>query len=214
MEIQSLNIGRPQLVGPPGQVMKSGMRKRPVLSAHLYTSGFEQDDVADKVNHGGNERAVCFYPLEHYPIWNELAGRELATPAFGENITLTGMTEEKVCIGDIYSIGETRVQISQSRIPCAKIDIFNQVRGLLKQFVGTGKTGYLAKVVEEGLIRSDDEIHLISRPKLTISIADLNDLYFHDRKNKEKIEEVLQIKEIAADLRNDLEKLLNAAART
>ncbi len=207
--IRSLNVGRPQLIGNPfGQVINSGIRKKPVSSAYLYTSGFENDDVADNESHGGIDRAVCFYPFEHYADWNSLSGTELAIPAFGENMTITGFTEDDIYIGDIFQIGDAKVEITQSRIPCAKVDISNRIRGLFEQFILTGKTGYFGRVLEEGMIEETSEITLIDRQKHTISVRGLHHLFFHDRQNAAEIERVIEINGIAEDMRTRLKRLL------
>ncbi|RWR08434.1 MOSC domain-containing protein [Siminovitchia fortis] len=207
--IKSLNVGRPQLIGNPfGRVINSGIRKKPVSSAYLYKTGFENDDVADHDSHGGDDRAVCFYPFEHYAEWNALSGTELNIPAFGENITVADHTEDSVYVGDIYQIGDAKVQITQSRIPCAKVDIANRIRGFFEQFIQTGKTGYFARVLEEGLVEESSAITLIDRPQDTISINGLHHLFFHDRKNMKEIERVIAMEGLAEDMRERLKKLL------
>ncbi|MFD1706588.1 MOSC domain-containing protein [Siminovitchia sediminis] len=207
--IEFLNVGRPQLIGNPfGPVINSGIKKKPVTSAYLNKNGFAHDEVADHDNHGGEERAVCFYPFEHYSGWNALAGQELKIPAFGENITLSGYTEDTVYVGDIYQIGDAAVQITQSRIPCAKVDIANRIRGFFELFIRTGKTGYFGKVVKEGQVEDQSAITLIERPSHTVSIRELHHLFFHDRQNTKEIERVLSIEALAGDMRNRLRKLI------
>lgn len=207
--IKSLNVGRPQLIGNPfGRVINTGIKKKPVLSAFLGKSGFENDDVADHDSHGGDERAVCFYPFEHYAKWNALSGQELNIPAFGENITIAEHTEDDVFIGDIYQIGDAVVQITQSRIPCAKVDIANRIRGLFEQFIKTGKTGYFARVLEEGRVEESSSLSLVDRSENTISVYGLHHLFFHDRTNMEEIERVIAIEALAEDMRERFAKLL------
>lgn len=204
-----MNIGRPQLVGNPfGQVINTGIRKKPVSKAYLYKTGFENDDVADHDNHGGDDRAVCFYPFEHYTEWNALSGKELNIPAFGENITVAEHPEDNIYIGDVYQIGDSIVQITQSRIPCAKVDISNRIRGLFEQFIQTGKTGYFARVLKEGMVEVASGIALIERNEESISVRDLHHMFFHDRKNMKEIERVIAIESLADDMRTRLGKLL------
>lgn len=198
------------MIGNPfGPVINTGIKKQPVTSAFLHKTGFENDDVADHENHGGFDRAVCFYPFEHYAGWNKLSGTELRLPAFGENITIAGYSEDDICIGDIYKIGAATVQITQSRIPCAKVDISNRVRGLFEQFIHTGKTGYFAKVLEEGMVERTSDIILINRTENTVSVRGLHHLFFRDRKNLKEIERVLSIEGLAEDMKGRLIKILN-----
>lgn len=210
MKIRSLNVGLPQLVSNQnGQVVKSGIRKKPVESVFLSKNGFQGDDVADKTNHGGKDRAVCFYPYEHYEEWSNLTGRELPIPAFGENITIAHLPETEVYVGDILEIGEAALQITYGRIPCAKIDIFNRVNGMFYKVIQTGKTGYFARVLKEGAVRGDSPVILADRPETSITIADLNHLFFFDRANRPELERVASIPELAEDMRSRLIKLLD-----
>lgn len=81
--------------------------------------GFSGDEQADRKHHGGVEKAVCVYPVEHYEYWHEHLP-ELALPhgAFGENLTTSGLLESGVSVGDVYELGEAIVQVSQPRQPC------------------------------------------------------------------------------------------------
>ncbi|HEY4554089.1 MAG TPA: MOSC domain-containing protein, partial [Bacillaceae bacterium] len=116
--------------------------------------------------------------------------------------------EDDVCIGDIYKIGSTVVQITQGRIPCSTIDRFNQVKGIFKEVIGTGKTGYFGRVLEEGAIERGARIMLIDRSQSEMTVADLNHLFFHDRGNRELIEQAVSIQELAEAMRENFLKLL------
>ncbi|MCJ8006578.1 MOSC domain-containing protein [Lederbergia wuyishanensis] len=209
MYIKAVSIGRPQLISNQyGQTFKSGIRKKPVQSAFLRFGGFELDGVADLRNHGGDDRAVCFYPFEHYQGWEERTGKSLSIPSFGENLTVTNMLEYNVCIGDVYEVGDTVLQITQGRIPCITIDQSNGIKGMLNEIIRTGKTGFFAKVLLEGEIKPDLELILQERPNPGLNILDLHRLFFHDRENYEEILRVIAVPELANDMRNKFEKLL------
>ncbi|MBS4194399.1 MOSC domain-containing protein [Lederbergia citri] len=208
MLIKSVNVGRPKLISNQyGQTLKTGIRKQPVQKAFLRRGGFDQDDVADLRNHGGEDRAACFYPFEHYAWWEEQTGKSLTIPAFGENLTVTNMLENDVCVGDIYQIGETIVQITQGRIPCITIDHSNRTKGMLKEIIRTGKSGFFAKVLKEGAIKPDFELILQERPNPGLSISILHQLFFHDRKNYEQIAYAISVPELANDMREKFQKL-------
>ncbi|MBM7716849.1 MOSC domain-containing protein [Siminovitchia sp. FSL H7-0308] len=210
MKIYSLNVGLPQLVSnQKGQVVKSGIRKKPVASVFLAKNGFQGDDVADKANHGGDDRAVCFYPYEHYEEWNDLVERELSIPAFGENITIAHFPETEACVGDVIEIGEAAVQITHGRIPCAKIDIFNRVNGMFYKVIQTGKTGYFARVLKEGTVTENSPVKLADRLESAMTVAHLNHLFFFDRTNKPELERAVSIPELAEDMRSRLKQLLD-----
>lgn len=210
MIVQRVNVGRPQLISNQfGQTINSGIGKKSVPSVTLFKKGFEGDKVADLKNHGGDDRAVCFYPFEHYDFWEKFCERNLQIPAFGENITVTKMAENEVFIGDIYQLGNAIVQITQGRIPCATIDRFNRVNGMLTEVIRTGKTGYFAKVLEEGDVETGANISLMERTQSIATISQVHHLFFHDRTNKMEIEKVASIPELAEAMKEKFNKLIN-----
>ena len=118
-------------------------------------TGIEGDGQADLVNHGGVDKAICVYPLAHYPHWQEMIGRELSPAAFGENFTVDGLTEADVCIGDTWRVGEdVLVQVSQPRQPCWKLARRWQRKTLALEVQESGKTGWYFRVLEEGTVQA------------------------------------------------------------
>ncbi|MGZ8406010.1 MAG: MOSC domain-containing protein, partial [Nitrospira sp.] len=126
--IISLQVGQPRTVGgressdPFEEVWTTGFFKHSTSeSLWLSTVNLTGDGQADLANHGGPEKAVNVYPVEHYPYWLEtLPLPDLRPGAFGENFTTEGLLESDVCIGDVFEIGESLVQVSQPRQPCWK----------------------------------------------------------------------------------------------
>ncbi|WP_249650700.1 MOSC domain-containing protein, partial [Lysinibacillus sp. D4A3_S15] len=94
------------MIDSKGCSMMTGTEKKKMQEIYLSAHGFHGDDVAVKKHHGGPDRAVCLYPAEHYIQWELELGNPLPTAAFGENLTVTNMLEEDICIGDIYKIGD------------------------------------------------------------------------------------------------------------
>jgi MOSC domain-containing protein YiiM len=211
MEIHKLAIGGIQTFNWKNTITHSAIGKQEVNEAYLTVNGFEGDTVAATEFHGGPDRAVCLYPLEHYSVWEAEFGVKINTPGFGENISLFGMTEEAVNIGDTYQFGEAVIQITQGRIPCSKISKFNQIDGLLKRVVETGYTGYFFRVLQEGKVEINSELKLLSRNEHAISIMFANQIYFHDRSNKQAIEKILKVDELATVWRKLLTELLAKA---
>ncbi len=122
LEIVSLNVGKPKVMNNNGKEVLSGIYKTPVDKL-LYLSklNFEGDQQADLVHHGGVDKAICVYPFEHYSYWEKDLNLTLNYGAFGENLTVKGMTEDRVHIGDIFQLGSAIVQVSQPRQPCFKL---------------------------------------------------------------------------------------------
>jgi len=142
------------------------------------------DGQADLVSHGGRDKAVCAYPAAHYPYWqNELALPKLDHGAFGENFTVGGMTEETVCVGDVYDIGEARVQISQPRQPCWKLARRWRVRDFPARVVATGYTGWYFRVLREGYVAAGASIALVERHFTECTIKRANEIMYGERDN-------------------------------
>jgi MOSC domain-containing protein YiiM len=208
VDLHKLSIGGIKTYDWEGSITPSAIGKEPVSEVMLTIDGFVGDTVAATEFHGGPERAVCLYPLEHYALWEKEFGVKLTAPSFGENLSVNGMKEDSVFVGDTFELGEAVIQISQGRIPCSKISKFNQTAGLLKRVVETGYTGYFFRVLKEGKVESSSKLTLVSRNEHHISILFANQIYFHDRKNKEAIGRILKVEELAKEWRNRLEGML------
>lgn len=163
--IDALLVGGPKPFRADGT--KSAMAREPVAGpVMLRKLGFDNDQVADPTVHGGVDKAVHFYPAEHYPRWIAyFAAKGLephplleAAGAFGENVSASGLTEEKVKIGDRFRMGQALVEVAQGRQPCWKIDHHFGVRGLTAAVIETGRCGLYFRVIEEGLVSPMDPI--------------------------------------------------------
>ncbi|WP_347177523.1 MOSC domain-containing protein [Paenibacillus sp. BR1-192] len=118
MGIVSLNVGKPVTVDYQGKDLSTGIYKQPVEGPLFLSSlNFEGDGQADLINHGGLDKAVCAYPSEHYPYWERSLGKPMTYAAFGENLTLRGLLEDGVCIGDVYRIGGRCCRSASPDIP-------------------------------------------------------------------------------------------------
>lgn len=207
-EIISLSIGKPKSHFWKNAYEDSAIAKLEVKEAFLKKEGFIDDDVANHKYHGGPDRAVCVYSFEHYSKWEQEFGKVFSPPAVGENLCVKGMLEQDIFIGDTFTIGEAIVQVSQGRIPCAKISKFNREDSLLRRIVETGYTGYFFRVIKEGVIEQNCEITLLERTQDKISVLYANEIMFRDRKNQAAILEIIKVKELAEAWRQSLEKSL------
>ncbi|PLT35007.1 MOSC domain-containing protein [Bacillus sp. V5-8f] len=208
--IVSLQIGRPQLQILSGAQLNTAINKNPVESAVATKENIKGDGVGNRKNHGGPDRVICFYAHEHYPMWETLFAKRLPMPAFGENLTVRGMKEDEVYIGDIFKIGDALVQITQGRIPCATISYFNKEHTLLKKILETAYTGYFARVLEEGRIYSQGSIELMDRVQDKVSVLYGNQVLFHDKDGVEGLRRLLEIDELAEVWKNKASLKLDA----
>lgn len=165
--IAALLVGRAVPFGKPGAV--SAIGKRPVAGpVALGTRGLAGDEQGDRRLHGGPDKAVHHYALDHYAAWR----RELrpapavlaAAGAFGENLSTTGLTEAEVCVGDLYRAGTAMLQVSQGRQPCWKLNHRFGVADMARRVQTSGRTGWYYRVVEPGMVAEGDALALIDRP--------------------------------------------------
>jgi MOSC domain-containing protein YiiM len=162
-QLDCLLIGGPKPFRSDGTL--SAMARDPVDGAVLLTkTGFIGDQVADPSVHGGPDKAVHFYPSEHYPKWiADFAKQELSHPllenagAFGENMSASGLREDRVRIGDRFRVGDALVEIAQGRQPCWKLDHRFGVRGMAAAVIKTGRCGLYFRVIEEGIVKAGDK---------------------------------------------------------
>ncbi|WP_436372369.1 MOSC domain-containing protein [Cytobacillus sp. BC1816] len=207
-EIITLSIGTPKKHSWKNREEISGIGKEKIESAFLTKDGFLGDEVANTDFHGGPDRAVCLYPFEHYGMWENEFKKTFCPPAFGENICAENMLEKDVFIGDIFSLGESAIQITQGRIPCSTISKHNKEDRLLKRIVETCFTGYFFRVLKEGTVTAGSGLNLEERKQEKVSVLQGNFIMFHDRTNRKAIEELLQIDALADVWREKLEKAL------
>ena len=164
--VDRLLIGKPQVFTEDGQL--SAIVKMPVFdNIWLGEFGFEGNQVADMLHHGGRDKAIHLYPIEHYEFWRDKYPDvdALRHPgAFGENISCTGMTEDKLCLGDIFRIGDALIQCSHARQPCWKLNHRFGKPDVLKTVLKTTRSGSYFRVIEPGKVRVGDIINQEHRP--------------------------------------------------
>lgn len=142
----------------------------------LYTTHLDGNAQADTKNHGKPSQAVLLYAASHYPAWREELGRpEIGPGGFAENFTIQGLTEAAACVGDIYEIGEAKIQVTGARFPCYKIERRWGIAGLTAKVAATGRTGWYCQVLWEGWIEPGLPLLLVDRPYPDHTIALLND---------------------------------------
>ena len=175
MKLISVNVGLPRPVPYQDGIVSTGIYKEsvagPVWVRRLNLDG---DGQADLKVHGGEHKAVYAYPLEHYAFWSRELGRnDLGYGQFGENLTVEGLLEEQVNIGDVYRIGKALLQVSQPRAPCFKLGIRMGDARFPARFPAANRTGFYLRVLEEGRVAAGDAIMLAERSGNPVSVSDV-----------------------------------------
>ena len=173
--IDAVFVGTLRPLPPEGQ--QTGMFKMPVAGPVVAErEGLAGDMQADLRVHGGPEKAVHYYPAEHYAA---LAARVpalagvLIPGVLGENLSGRGLTEDSVCIGDVFAIGTCRLQVSQPRQPCWKISHRLGHEPMSRVIADAGLTGWYFRVLEAGEIAAGDGIECAERPAPGLTLARL-----------------------------------------
>lgn len=219
MYVASLQTGRARAYADAAngsnhdsQVWRSGIVKSMVLGpVRLNELGFAGDEQADHRHHGGPDKAVLAYSAETYARWQDELGQTLPAGAFGENITASGLTEQTVCIGDCFEIGSTILEVSQTRIPCWKINRRWRREDLLERVRETGRTGWYLRVRQTGSVEAGDAISLLERPNPTWSIARVNDVIHGRLMEADAWQALTQLPQLAASQRDIIQSKLRKA---
>ena len=144
--------------------VSSAINKQPVDSIVVSIHGLMGDEQADKIHHGGEDRAILQYDSEHYQqLKNKFPSSShlFIQGAFGENLVVAGMNEHNICIGDIVTVGSVILQVTQPRQPCFKLNYrFNEPA--ISRFVQNNfKTGWFYRVLEKGIIKIGETIEIV-----------------------------------------------------
>ena len=212
--IRSINIAIPAKVTVSGnKKMFSGILKKPVKEKiFLDTLGFRGDGVADDRFHGGGDKAVCAYCVDHYPFWKKELDREMHFGAFGENLSVTEWAETKVHIGDTFRIGEAEVQCTQPRQPCHKLNKVFDFQAMACRVQTTGFSGYYLRVLKPGWVEPGTEMVLLNQDPARISVHRANDLMHNNKKDWEGIREILSVQALSDSWQATFQKRLKTGS--
>lgn len=181
MRLNSVRAGSERDRESPRGHWQSAIEKHRIpVPVRVTTVGVAGDDQADKVNHGGPDKAVLAYSVDHYSAWQaELHSPELLPGSLGENLEITGQSEADVCIGDTFRIHNVLFEVSQPRQPCWKPAWLHGIQELTGLIAATGRTGWYLRVLEEGDLTAPCDIELTARPNPDWTIERINRLIYH-----------------------------------
>jgi MOSC domain-containing protein YiiM len=210
--IESIQVGSVMTEGDPesrdivDRQWTTAFYKQPVSGlVQVRELGIAGDSVADTRFHGGADKAILCYAASHYESWaQEYPKLQMSGGAMGENLTVAGITEAEVCIGDIFKVGSCTLQVSQPRQPCWKISRRWGDKSLLKAVTQSGRTGWYVRVIDEGDIRRGNELKLLERPNDSWSVARANDMMFGREADQLAFFELMNLPELAEAWKADL----------
>jgi MOSC domain-containing protein YiiM len=209
MKLVSVCVGLPRDVNWKEKSVTTGIFKQPVDRRVMMRSlNLDGDQQADLTVHGGIEKAIYAYPMEHYAYWRqELPDEELPWGAFGENLTTEGLLETTVNIGDCFRIGTAEVMVTQPRFPCFKLNLKFGRDDMVKRFLNSRLSGIYFSVIQEGEVGTGDAIELISRDEHNITVADIVQIYVREASD-DLVRRAIEVPALATSLRDYFQEQL------
>ncbi|MUK88455.1 MOSC domain-containing protein [Ornithinibacillus sp. L9] len=219
-QVQRILTGKVKQVGDPHSTVstdkpwESGMFKQEIEGGvWLSKTGLHGDEVADKKNHGGPEKAVFCYPISHYDYWKQdLDTDSIDIGANGENFAVLHMDESSVCVGDTYKLGDTVIQVSQPRKPCWKPGRRINVIDFALRIQQTGRTGWYFRVLQEGHVNSGADLELLDRPFPQWTISTCNEIMYVHKDDVTLTEKLVACDLLAESWKQSLMKRLKQQA--
>jgi MOSC domain-containing protein YiiM len=196
MKVISINVAMPRVVSAHGKQVETGIFKAPVSGPVVVGNlNLEGDGQADLSVHGGPDKAVYLYSWDNILHWKKALQREdLGPGSFGENLTVEGLGEDEVAIGDEFAVGTARFMVTQPRLPCFKLALALETPSITKTFLESGRTGCYLRVIQEGVIQAGDPIYpLPSRESARVTIAEYVELYRSKSATRDQVRRVLSL---------------------
>jgi MOSC domain-containing protein YiiM len=209
MRLRSVNVSPPRTELWNAQAVTTGIFKEPIAGRVRVTRlTLEGDAQVDRRYHGGVNKAVYAYPFEHYAPWQEFLSTTFGPGQFGENLTVEGLLEDDVRLGDVWQIGTAVLQVTQPRVPCFKLGMKMRMPGFPKWFLKSGRLGFYLKVREEGEVGAGDAIETIDGDPAAATIRELWRLAFGDLFDQPRLQEILKRDDLAEEWTKPLREKL------
>ena len=174
--IVSVNVGRIGVIRPDIPSLRSGIVKRPV-DGRIFVdlTGIQGDEQADTAVHGGLTKAVYLYPIEHKVFWETaLQLRDLSPSLVGENLTIAGLLESDIQLGDRLRMGEVDLIVTMPRQPCHKFAAMMRNAQAPRRMLQSGFTGFYASVAVPGYVEAGSAIEVVGRAAGSVTITEAN----------------------------------------
>ena len=215
MRVVSVNVGLPREVLWKRRTVLTGIFKEPVAGRVMVRRlNLDGDRQADLTVHGGPEKAVYVYPADYYGAWRkELPEMDIPWAMFGENLTVEGLRDDTVHIGDQFRVGSALLVVTQPRLPCYKLCVKFGRDDMLKRFLISGRTGFYFAVLEEGDVAAGDPIILVKGDENAIPVSEITRLYLSDKRNLATLRRVLALETLPELWRDIFQERLDQAIR-
>ena len=210
MKIVSTNLAKPAFVTINGKQQRTGIFKKPTNQPiYLDKEEVKGDEISNRKVHGGEFKACYLFSADHYTYWKNLYPKlDWHYGMLGENITVEGLDETQLYVGDVYKVGNALIQVTQPREPCTTFAAKMGSLDILEQFIAHGRPGTYTKVLKEGNVSVGDTFKLVEKAKNSISITDFFKLLFEIEKNQKHLQLIVNNEAIPEKKRKKLKRFL------
>lgn len=205
MQVISVNVGMPREVIWRGATVQTAIFTEPVQGqVRINRLNLTGDRQADLNVHGGAEKAVYAYPHEHYEFWRRELADDLSPGSFGENLTIAGLAENAVFVGDRLRVGSAVLTVTQPRMPCYKLGIRLQRDDIIKRFLASRRSGFYFSVEQEGDVAPGATLELLSRDPEGVTVTDIVDLFVAKTPDAARLQRALRVAALPASWKTAL----------
>jgi ferredoxin-NADP reductase/MOSC domain-containing protein YiiM/ferredoxin len=211
----SLNVGGPREVQWEGKTVRTAIWKEAVTGPRMVRRiNIDGDDQADRLAHGGEHRAVFVYQIESYRYWERELGRSGFTYGqFGENLTVEGLADDEVCIGDRYRIGGALFEVTQPRVTCYRVGIRMDDPAMPSLLVAHHRPGFYLRVLDEGSVQAGDAIVKVADGPERLTVAQVDALLYLPNRSRALLERALRVPALSEGWQGSFRELLAKAQR-
>ena len=208
----SVNVGMPADVAWRGKTVYTGIYKNPVTGPVMVRRlNIDGDGQGDLAGHGGEQRAVMVYQTESYDYWSRFLGRADLQPGhFGETVTITGLIDDEVCIGDRYAIGEAEFEVTQPRVTCFRVGMRLGEPEMPNLLVAHHRPGFYFRVITEGRVQAGDAIVRTRRGRHELSVADVDALLYLPDRDVDQLRKAVDVPALSPGWQQSFTELLAA----
>jgi MOSC domain-containing protein YiiM len=182
--LEAVAVGRPRRVPGPreGDTTLTAIDKARVDGpVAVHAENLEGDEQADRVYHGGPDKAVYAYAAEDVAWWADELDRDLDPQTFGQNLTTRGLDLRGAVVGERWRIGDAEFEVAQPRIPCFKLALRAGDRSMPRRFVAAERPGVYLRVVTTGTLRAGDAVQILDRPDHGVTVSEVFAIYHRNR---------------------------------